>query len=106
MDDKRVARPDIELQDLIPEFLVNRQKEMPLLQGYLRNHDYDSIGKLGHTLKGICASFGFEYLGVLGQDLESAALAKSESSLNMIANEMSEYLRTVEVVYTSKDDRG
>ena len=63
-DDRNTARPDIQLQDLIPEFIQNRHNEIPQLESYLQTRDFDSIRRLGHTLKGICASYGFNYLGV------------------------------------------
>jgi HPt (histidine-containing phosphotransfer) domain-containing protein len=95
----RFAYPDCELKDLIPEFLKNRRNEIPLLEGFLSRGEFENMKRLGHTLKGICASFGFAHLGLLGMRLEEIAEVGRETELKSLIEQMHSYLENVQVIF-------
>lgn len=65
--------PPADLMEYIPEFLGNREKDLAALQAAMKKNDFVEIFRLGHRIKGVCQPFGFEVLGKIAEDLESAA---------------------------------
>lgn len=55
-----------ELKDVIPGYIGRRDQDVDSLKTFAANQDFDSIGKLGHKLKGNGASFGFDHISELG----------------------------------------
>jgi len=62
-----------DLEDLIPTFMTNRQKELEALRSALGAGDMGQLGQLGHRMKGVGNSYGFELISVLGKQLERTA---------------------------------
>ena len=63
-----IVRKDLE--DLIPGFLANRQKEVGLLASALVAEDFPQLRQLGHRMKGIGGSYGFALITALGERVE------------------------------------
>ncbi|MDH3257475.1 MAG: hypothetical protein OEM27_07640, partial [Nitrospinota bacterium] len=53
------VRIDRDLQDLIPEYLKNRGKDLLAYRQALEEGDFDSIAVLGHSMKGSGGGYGF-----------------------------------------------
>ena len=61
--------------------------------------DYGTICKLGHDMKGIGSSCGFDAVTELGDELEKAAKAKASEVIGKTLDRLSCYLKRVEVVF-------
>jgi HPt (histidine-containing phosphotransfer) domain-containing protein len=63
-----------DLEALIPRFLANRQKDIATATAALQSSDFDAIRLLGHSIKGVGGSYGFDAISHFGVEFESAAL--------------------------------
>lgn len=66
-------RVDPVLQELIPGYLENRGKDLLVYQQALENENFDTIGILGHSMKGSGGGYGFNDLSSIGRAIEKAA---------------------------------
>ena len=97
--EKIIVIVDAELEDLIPGFLETWQEEVWSVSKALEKGDYETIRKLGHEMKGIGCSCGFDAVTELGDDLEKAAKAKAWEVIAKTLDRLSCYLERVEVVF-------
>jgi HPt (histidine-containing phosphotransfer) domain-containing protein len=88
-----------DLEDLVPTFLANRAKELEALKAALARVDMEQMRALGHRMKGVGNSYGFEKVTVLGKEIEDGARASDTARLGALLGEYADYLRTVKVVY-------
>jgi nitrogen-specific signal transduction histidine kinase len=96
---KVVIHADPEIADLIPKFLLNRQKDILAIELALAQNDFETIRMLGHSMKGAGGGYGFNGVTEIGKNLEEAA---KEENLDLIRKgvfDLAEYLRNVEVIY-------
>jgi len=98
-DEKIIVQVDAELEDLIPGFLENRRKDVKTLEQALGKGEYETIRKLGHTLKGAGGGYGFGTITDIGRSLENAAKEKNDEEIRKWVGELSNYLQSVEVVF-------
>ena len=54
-----------DLEDLIPTFMTNRTKELDTLRVALGAGDMEQLRQLGHRMKGVGNSYGFEHISVI-----------------------------------------
>lgn len=85
------------LVDLIPGFIKNKIEDLTILKSSLENKDLDTIKKIGHNWKGVCSSYGFNYLGETGKQFEILAQNKDYSSLKLLIESIPEYLRNIQI---------
>jgi len=57
-EEKIVVHVDIDLEDLIPGFLDNRQKDIRNLESALQENDFETLRSIGHNLKGVGGGCG------------------------------------------------
>jgi len=88
-----------DLEDLIPTFMNNRRKELDTLRVALAASDFEQLRQLGHRMKGVGNSYGFEHVSVLGKQVEEGARSGDRASLDACIKDYSEYLSRVEVSY-------
>lgn len=88
-----------DLEDLIPTFMANRTKELDTLRTALGTDDMEQLRQLGHRMKGVGNSYGFEQISVLGKKIEDGAKIKDLSGLNALIAEYMDYLARVKIVY-------
>ena len=70
------ATPQPDEQDwdrLRQKFLANRQRDLEVLASAMSARDWAAIQTIGHRIKGLAGSYGFEQLGVIGGLIETAA---------------------------------
>lgn len=96
---KNVVRIDSELEELIPNYIENRHKDIKNMTEALTKGDFETIRLLGHSMKGSGASYGFQEISVIGKKLEEAAKAKDQAGIPAIIQELSDYMANLEVVY-------
>lgn len=92
----RVAK---DLEDLIPVFMKNRRKELDALRVALAAADFDQLRQLGHRMKGVGNSYGFERVSSLGKSIEDGALSGDRAAIEASIAQYGEYLSKVEVAY-------
>ena len=85
--------------DLIPTFLNNRQREVEILRHALVRGDFELVRRLGHRMRGVGGSYGFEYVSLLGQRIEQCGRERDADLLGELVSEYSDYLASVRIDY-------
>jgi len=88
-----------DLEDLIPVFMKNRHKELDTLRVALASADFEQLRQVGHRMKGVGNSYGFEHVSDLGKHIEEGARSGDRAALEARIAEYGEYLAKVQVVY-------
>ncbi|MGA8049490.1 MAG: Hpt domain-containing protein [Burkholderiales bacterium] len=88
-----------DLEDLIPMFMSNRKKELETLRSALAALDLEQLRQLGHRMKGVGNSYGFEKVSVLGKRIEDGARSGDRAALETCIAEYDEFLGRVSIVY-------
>jgi len=97
--EKIIIQVDPELEDLIPGFLENRQKDIKSMEEALKDNDFDTIRRIGHIMKGTGAGYGFDAITEIGTVLEQFAKEKNIEEIKKKIDELSLYLKRIEVRY-------
>ena len=66
-----------DLDRLRQKFLSNRRRDLEALASALSTHDWITIQTLGHRMKGLAGSYGFEEIGAIGSRLEKPPLGRN-----------------------------
>jgi|SaaInl8_120m_RNA_FD_contig_21_871642_length_626_multi_10_in_0_out_0_2 HPt (histidine-containing phosphotransfer) domain-containing protein len=90
---------DQDLEEIVPGYLVNRQKDLIAIPEALKNDDFDVIRTLGHRMKGSGAGYGFAQITDIGKRLEEAAKGSDAKQIADLNVELSSYLSNVDIVY-------
>jgi HPt (histidine-containing phosphotransfer) domain-containing protein len=88
-----------DLEDLVPTFMKNRGKELETLRAALAAGDFEQMRQLGHRMKGVGNSYGFEMVSQLGKQIEDGAKASDRAALGTRLDEYADYLARVQIVY-------
>jgi HPt (histidine-containing phosphotransfer) domain-containing protein len=88
-----------DLEDLVPTFMKNRGKELETLRAALAAGDFEQMRQLGHRMKGVGNSYGFEKVSQLGKQIEDQAKAGDRAALGTYLDEYADYLARVQIVY-------
>ena len=88
-----------DLEDLIPTFIKNRTAEVETLRTALAAGDLEQMRQLGHRMKGVGNSYGFEKVSTLGKQIEDGAKAGDRAGLEARIAEYTDYLARVQIVY-------
>lgn len=88
-----------DLEDLIPTFMKNRRKEVDSLRVALAAADFEQLRQLGHRMKGVGNSYGFEFVSTLGRQIEDGARSGDRAALEAHLGEYVEYLANVRITY-------
>jgi HPt (histidine-containing phosphotransfer) domain-containing protein len=100
MDDKKkiVVKVDPEIADLIPGFLNNRQKDIEKMESFLEEGNFEQIERLGHSMKGSGAGYGFKGVSGIGKSIEIAGKRKDVEGIKKGIEDLKDYLDRVEIV--------
>lgn len=88
-----------DLEDLIPVFLKNRHKELDALRVALAAADFEQLRQLGHRMKGVGNSYGFERVSDIGKHIEDGARSGDRALLETQITAYGDYLSKVTVAY-------
>ncbi|HEX7673323.1 MAG TPA: Hpt domain-containing protein [Bdellovibrio sp.] len=88
---------DADLQDLIPQFLENRKKDIASLQALIDQKDLVAIAALAHKIKGAAAGYGFADLSSMAAEIEIAAKASDVNPLSGIVSNMKTHFENIEI---------
>jgi len=81
----------------IPMFLLNRRRDVVTMLAALVRGDFESVARLGHSMKGAGASFGFQSITDLGASIEAEAGTADTSGVRRWVDRLSTYLDRVEL---------
>lgn len=81
-----------ELKPLIPGYLSRRDTDLKNLKDFHKEERFDEIQKIAHKMKGNGLGYGFDYLSVLGKEIESLAKLKEGEKIKSFLLELEEYL--------------
>lgn len=98
-DEKIRVHIDPDLQDLIPDYLKSREKDLAIFQQALEDDNFDTIALLGHSMKGSGGGYGFNDLSNFGRAIEKAAKEKDKKSVQQSLIDLTDFLKKLEVVY-------
>lgn len=88
-----------DLEDLIPVFMSNRHKEVETLGAALSASDFEQLRQLGHRMKGVGNSYGFEKISLFGKRVEESALGRDKLAVETCIAEYRDYLAKLQVAY-------
>jgi len=88
-----------DLEDLIPTFMKNRRKELDNLRMALAAQDFEQLRQLGHRMKGVGVSYGFEPVSALGKSIEDGARSGDRAALEACIAQYDDYLAKVQVAF-------
>ena len=100
-NDEIVVSVDKDLEEIMPGFLQNRQKDLFELDEALGKNDIESIKVIGHKLAGNAGGYGLPDLGKLGAQLEEACIQQDVDTIKNLIQSIKEYLEKLEIVYES-----
>ena len=98
-DDAHIVRVSKDIEDLIPVFLANRRKELETLRSALAASDFEQLRQLGHRMRGVGNSYGFERISIFGKEVEDGARSGNRGSLEATIVAYNEYLARVQITY-------
>ncbi|MEN0059668.1 MAG: Hpt domain-containing protein [Bdellovibrio sp.] len=98
---KTIVEVDADLQDLIPQFLENRKKDIDSFTLLISNKDFTAIAQLAHKVKGAAAGYGFNDLSSLAAQAETAAKNNDLNSLSDLFEKMKVHFSNIEIRYVS-----
>jgi len=94
-----VVEVDPDLEELIPGYLKNRQKDIEEIREALNNKDFELIQRMGHTMKGSGGGYGFDFISAVGLSLEEGANETSVEKIQNALQDLCDFLERVDVVY-------
>jgi PAS domain S-box-containing protein len=89
---------DEELYELVPLFMDTMRSNIAEMKDALPEQNYDIICRHGHSQKGLGSTYGFDFLGLLGQRIETAGRQRNVEEIKALLDEMSAYLENVQIV--------
>jgi HPt (histidine-containing phosphotransfer) domain-containing protein len=88
-----------DLEDLIPVFMKNRGKELEALRAALAAADFEQLRQLGHRMKGVGTSYGFDRVSSIGKVIEDGARSGDRASLDACILEYGDFLSKVQIAF-------
>jgi HPt (histidine-containing phosphotransfer) domain-containing protein len=93
------VKVDKDLEDLIPTFLSNRKKELDTLRAALAAADFEQLRQLGHRMRGVGNSYGFDRVSDIGHRIEDAARSGDKATLESQIAHYGDYLSRLQIAY-------
>jgi two-component system sensor histidine kinase/response regulator len=87
------------LEDLIPNYLKNRNTDLQSLADALAKGDLEVARVIGHGMKGSGGGYGFPRITEIGASIEQCAKSQSSSGVQREIGNLEAYLTQVEVIY-------
>ena len=94
---------DRELEEIIPNYLKNREQDVVLISRYIAESNVKEIEVIAHKLAGSAGSYGFNMLGTYAKQLECASKNNDISQINILFTSIKEYLDCIEIDFVDLD---
>jgi HPt (histidine-containing phosphotransfer) domain-containing protein len=98
-EEEIIVHIDADLEPIIPRFFELRHEDVEAINDNLEKADYETIMRIGHSMKGAGGGYGFDYISEIGMAIETAAKGKNKEDIKRWVDKLSIYLEKVEVVY-------
>jgi CheY-like chemotaxis protein/signal transduction histidine kinase len=85
------------LELISPDYLSDRQQELPKLLELLAGSDFERLGILAHNMKGTGSPHGFSDLSRIGGELEQAAKQSDRPRIKIQLTKLRDYLNRVQL---------
>jgi len=92
---------EAELQPLLPTFIESRWRDLEKLRVGIQNADFQSLYKIGHSLRGVPGAFGFNYLVELGARIQADAKHEDVPALRKDIERFESFMTHHEVRFNS-----
>ncbi len=89
---------DVDIIDLIPGYLENRWGDVHTIRSALQDGDFETIRRLGHSMKGSGGGYGLDPVTDMGSGLEEAAKAEDADAAWQWLEKLEGFLQRVKVV--------
>ncbi len=86
--------PD-ELRSLIPGYMGRRDQDITEMKGLVHNGDLEAIARIAHKLKGNGASYGFDRLTEIGEQLMRACASHNSNDVSKLIAELEEEVHAI-----------
>lgn len=90
---------DADLEDLIPQFLDNRKKDIETLEHLVAQNDLQAVSQLAHKIKGAASSYGFNELSELASKMEMQTKSNQSAGLDDLIKKMKMHFLSIEIHY-------
>lgn len=90
---------DADLEDLIPQFLDNRKKDIETLEQLVAQNDLQAVSQLAHKIKGAASSYGFNELSELASKMEMQTKSNQSAGLDDLIKKMKIHFLSIEIHY-------
>nr|BFD58161.1 hypothetical protein CKG001_02680 [Bdellovibrio sp. CKG001]BFD61588.1 hypothetical protein BdHM001_02690 [Bdellovibrio sp. HM001] len=90
---------DADLQDLVPQFVENRKKDIESLSVLVEKNDLTAIAQMAHKIKGAAAGYGFVELSELAAQMEVAAKKNDSTPLPDLLKKMKIHFLNIDIHY-------
>lgn len=98
-EDEIVVHVDIDLEDLIPGYIGNRNKDIDEIHAALERGDFEAIRVLGHGMKGSGGGYGFDRITEIGKIIEQASKEGGVEEIKNQLDNLSHYLASIRIIY-------
>jgi len=90
---------DVDLEDLIPDFLQNKRNEIGIIRASLNEDDFENIARIAHKIKGSGGGYGFTEMSKIAQMIEVSTKAKNKEEISNLLDRFIYYMDNLEIVY-------
>ena len=94
-----VLRVQADFKALVPRYFRHRENDFKNMQNALQKKDFEEVARLGHSMKGSGAAYGFEKISEIGSKLEKAANGKDGERTQNLLSELRAYLDALDLRY-------
>ena len=91
---------DSDLKPLMPMFIAGRKKDIVDIREAMARHDFHTIGRIAHGMRGAGDIYGFEPIAALAATIEQAVKTGSAASIETDLALLVTYLEQVQIVFT------
>lgn len=93
---------DAGLKGLLDRFFELSRTDLDTMRAAADKGDFDTLVRLGHTVRGTGHGYGFTGMGTIGEAIEQAALGRDLEALLGHVDRMDRYLSSVRIEFISK----
>ena len=97
--DKKIVEIGAMIEELIPNYLDNRVKEIEELKSLNSKGDLIALGKLAHKIAGNSGSYGFNDMGTYAKEIERLCGSGTQEGISDLITNIETYLANIEIKY-------
>jgi len=93
-----------EMSELIPFLMDAMEKDLELMKKAMVQKDFPTLRRFGHSHKGFGSTYGFDYISIVGQRIQTASDARDVDQLAELLVALGSYLERVDIIYDIKEE--